>query len=156
MAETGEPWAALGSRLAAELYGCRVLADGVEDRPTTRRASSGSRRPPIAGAERATPAGKTSIVFWGFNDDSPGALVRVLRELSDREINLTQDRVAPTPGGSATTCSSPTSTGGADEPPVGEALEAIAATVESCACSAPIRLPKGHRGGVAPVPHTGD
>ena len=28
--EGGEPWAALGSRAAAELYGCAVLASGVE------------------------------------------------------------------------------------------------------------------------------
>ena len=31
--ERGEPWAALGSRAAAELYGCAILASGVEDPP---------------------------------------------------------------------------------------------------------------------------
>ena len=31
--EGGEPWAALGSRAAAELYGCAALASGVEDPP---------------------------------------------------------------------------------------------------------------------------
>ena len=35
-AESDEPWAALGSALAAELYGCRVLAADVEDRDDNR------------------------------------------------------------------------------------------------------------------------
>ena len=38
---------------------------------------------------------KTSVVFWGFNDSSPGALVSVLRELSDRGINLTKIESRP-------------------------------------------------------------
>ena len=33
VAETEAPWAALGTRLSAELYGCRVLLGGVEDHP---------------------------------------------------------------------------------------------------------------------------
>src|SRR3569623_1064033 len=41
------------------------------------------------------PATKTAIVFWGFNDDSPGALVRRLAELADRSINLTKIESRP-------------------------------------------------------------
>ena len=97
--DSGEPWAALGSRLSAELYGCEVLADRVED-----RADNLTRFVWLApaGADPVAVDGfaKTSIVFWGFNDTSPGALVDVLRELSDRDINLTKiesrsRRVAP-------------------------------------------------------------
>ena len=40
-----EPWAALGSRLAAAAIRCAVLAERVEDRPTTSPASCGSRGP---------------------------------------------------------------------------------------------------------------
>jgi len=86
--------AALGSNLSAELYGCVVLADAVQDRADnlTRFAWLAS-----AGEELARPPGanKTSIVFWGFNDESPGALVDILRELSDRSINLTRIESRP-------------------------------------------------------------
>ncbi len=92
--DSGRPWAAIGSRLAAELYGGAILAERTEDRPdnVTRfawLAPAGEPQQPIEG-----PA-KTSIVFWGFNDESPGALVSVLRELSDRAINLTKIESRP-------------------------------------------------------------
>ena len=69
------------------------------------RTGRGPRRQPdplrLAGARRTSSRRpidgpqKTSIVFWGFNDSSPGALVDVLRELSDREINLTKIESRP-------------------------------------------------------------
>jgi prephenate dehydratase len=94
VSRSDEPWAALGSVLAAELYGCEVLAADVEDRDDNQTrfvwlAPAGDADPPTAGA--AT----TSIVFWGFNDESPGALVSVLGELSSRDINLTRIESRP-------------------------------------------------------------
>jgi prephenate dehydratase len=93
-AESDGPRAAVGSALAAELYGGTIVAERIEDRPdnVTRfvwLAPAGEAVAPIDG-----PA-KTSIVFWGFDDDAPGALVSVLRELSDREINLTKIESRP-------------------------------------------------------------
>lgn len=93
VAASEEPLAALGTPLAAELYGCGVLAEAVEDgaENLTRfvwLAVEGT--PP-----QETPANKTSIVFWGFNDESPGALVRLLAELADRSINLTKIESRP-------------------------------------------------------------
>ncbi|HYI36129.1 MAG TPA: prephenate dehydratase domain-containing protein, partial [Thermoleophilaceae bacterium] len=94
VSESAEPWAALGSALAAEVYGCEVLAADVEDRDDNRTrfvwlAPAAAADPPTEGA--AT----TSIVFWGFNDESPGALVTVLGELSSRDINLTRIESRP-------------------------------------------------------------
>jgi prephenate dehydratase len=90
----GGPVAAIGSRLSAELYDATIVAERIEDRAdnVTRfvwLAPAGAAEPPPAG-----PA-KTSIVFWGFNDDAPGSLVSVLRELSEREINLTKIESRP-------------------------------------------------------------
>ncbi|HEX5910179.1 MAG TPA: ACT domain-containing protein, partial [Thermoleophilaceae bacterium] len=47
-----------------------------------------------AEAPTAGPA-TTSVVFWGFNDESPDALVSVLGELSSRDINLTRIESRP-------------------------------------------------------------
>ncbi len=92
--DSPEPWAALGSRLSAQLYGGVVLAERVEDHPDnlTRFVWLAP-----AGLDDSRPEGaaKTSVVFWGFNDSSPGALMGVLREFSDREINLTKIESRP-------------------------------------------------------------
>lgn len=90
------PWAALGSRLSAELYGCRVLAAGVEDHPdnVTRFVWLAPADAEPEPAERA----KTSIVFWGAGDERPGWLLAVLRELADRGINLTRIESRPRHG----------------------------------------------------------
>ena len=95
VAGAAEPWAALGSRLSAELYDCVVLADDVEDEPgnLTRfvwLAPESEVEAPKAGAEA-----KTSVVFWGAGDESPGWLVSVLGELADRHINLTKIESRP-------------------------------------------------------------
>ena len=92
VAESPEPWAAIGSRLAAELYGAVVLVEGIEDH------AGNETRFVWLGRDGHEPLGdpnKISIVFWGFNDVSPGALVDVLGELSSRGINLTKIESRP-------------------------------------------------------------
>ena len=92
VAESGEAWAAIGPRLAAELYGAAVLAERIEDHPDnlTRFVWLAP-----AGVDPPAAATKTSVVFWGFNDRSPGALMRVLGEFADRDINLTKIESRP-------------------------------------------------------------
>ena len=93
VAASDEPVAALGTRLAAELYGCEVLADAVEDRADnlTRFVWLGPDGSPPQGGD----ADKTSIVFWGFSDESPGALVALLGEFAERGISLTKIESRP-------------------------------------------------------------
>jgi len=127
---SGEPWAALGSRLSAGLYDCVVLAENVEDHPDNLTrfvwlAPAHARAPDAAG-----PA-KTSIVFWGFNDSSPGALVSVLRELSDRSLNLTKIESRPRRGGLGRYMFFADLEGHEDEPDVTDALAALRARVET-------------------------
>lgn len=91
-----QPWAALGTLRAADLYGATVLARAVEDEPgnatrfvwLARRADA---EPPAAGAGPA----KTSLSFWGSGDDSPGWLVRCLSEFAFRGVNLTKIESRP-------------------------------------------------------------
>jgi prephenate dehydratase len=92
VAESDQPWAAIGSRLAAELYGAVLLAEGIEDETGNETRFVWLAR---EGHEPLGRANKTSIVFWGFNDVSPGALVDVLTELSSRNLNLTKIESRP-------------------------------------------------------------
>jgi prephenate dehydratase len=92
VAESDEPWAALGPRLAAELYGCTILLEGVEDTAgnETRFVWLAKDVPP---SDPSQPS-KTSVVFWGL-PDAPGALVRVLQEFADRGVNLSKIESRP-------------------------------------------------------------
>lgn len=99
--------AALGTRLAAELYGGTVIREGVQDRDDnvtrfvwlTRHQQSPpgqSDSPPQAPlCAREGNGWKTSIVFWGPGADSPGWLVSCLNEFAQRSINLTKIESRP-------------------------------------------------------------
>ena len=128
VAESAEPWSAIGTRLAAEMYGCEVLAEGVED-----RSDNETRFVWLApeGADPLPGAAKTSVVFWGFNDESPGALVGVLSELAGRDINLTKIESRPRRVALGHYMFFADLEGSADEPLVGEALDALRGRVET-------------------------
>jgi prephenate dehydratase len=126
---SGEAWAALGSRLSAELYGVRVLAADVED-----HADNFTRFVWLAPAgDAVVPAGpaKTSIVFWGAGDESPGWLVSVLRELSERGINLTKIESRPRRVRLGHYMFFADLEGAEHEPAVSEALAALRGRVEN-------------------------
>jgi prephenate dehydratase len=91
VAESSAPWAALGNRLSASLYGCEVLEDGVEDMPENKTRFVWLGR----GRTGGTGPWKTSVVFWGAGDDAPGWLVRCLSEFAFRGVNLTMIESRP-------------------------------------------------------------
>lgn len=95
-----EPWAAIGPTASAELHGCAVLREGIEDEHgnVTRFwwvAAAGAAGE-LAGFDAGADARwKTSIVFHGAGDASPGWLVRCLSELAFRGINLSRIESRP-------------------------------------------------------------
>jgi prephenate dehydratase len=99
-AEGIQQWAAIGTRLAAELYDCEVIAEGIQDREDNEtrfvwlaRIDSTAGGPPLRAA--TAPRSKTSLVFWGAGADHPGWLVLCLDEFSSRAINLTKIESRP-------------------------------------------------------------
>jgi prephenate dehydratase len=92
VADSDQPWAALGNRLSAELYGCQILEAGVEDVPENETRFVWLARE--APSDQTAAAWKTSIVFWGL-PDSPGALVSVLQAFADRDVNLSKIESRP-------------------------------------------------------------
>jgi prephenate dehydratase len=129
--DTDEPVVALGSRLAAELYGCRVLIADVEDHPdNVTRFVWLAPEAEIAGAAGAGAGAKTSVVFWGGGDQAPGWLVHGLSELADRGVNLTRIESRPRRTSLGHYMFFLDLEGGTGDPRVAEALEALAAQVE--------------------------
>jgi prephenate dehydratase len=84
---------ALGSSLAAELYGCHIVATNVEDHPDNVTRFVWLAPEDEVGRPGDDP--KTSIVFWGGGDQSPGWLVDVLNEFAGRGVNLTRIESRP-------------------------------------------------------------
>jgi prephenate dehydratase len=128
VAEQDGASAALGSWLAAELYGGEVLAAGVDD-----AAGNETRFVWLAPAGTATGEQgpwKTAIVFWGVGAEAPGWLVRCLSEFAFRGVNLTRIESRPRRQGLGRYMFFADLDGGVQEGPVGEALEALRGHVE--------------------------
>lgn len=85
VANSSEPWAAIGTSLAGELYGLGTPLDAMQDSPenATRFLVVGKEEPGRTGHD------KTSLVF-AFRADKPGNLYAALHEFAEREINLTK------------------------------------------------------------------
>jgi len=93
VATSDEPWAALGTHRAAELYGASVLADAVADEPGNATRFVWLARE--AGPSDPSRPTKTSLTFWGAGDTTPGWLVRCLSEFAFRGVNLTKIESRP-------------------------------------------------------------
>ncbi len=129
VSESAQPWAAIGARAAAELYGCAILREGIED-----EANNVTRFVWIAPAGTEPGAGeawKTSLVFSELGEDHPGALVNALREFSSREVNLTRIESRPLRLGLGRYMFFCDLEGALSEAPVEEAVEALRGKAES-------------------------
>ena len=121
--DSGDAGVALGSRLAAELYDCEVVAENVEDHPdnVTRFVWLAT----VDQVDEPGPDPKTSIVFWGGGDERPGWLLRVLGEFAERDLSLTRIESRPRRTGLGHYMFFADVEGAADSPAVSEALAAL-------------------------------
>jgi prephenate dehydratase len=90
--------AAIGTAAAARVYGAHVLAENVEDEDgnATRfvwLARRGDKAVDVPGSGGAH--ARTSVVFHGHGDGTPGWLVRCLSEFATRGVNLTKIESRP-------------------------------------------------------------
>ncbi len=127
--ESVRPWAAIGARSAADLYGCAVLREGIED-----EADNVTRFVWIAPGGEPPPGGepsRTSLVFSELGEDHPGALVEALREFSSRGVNLSRIESRPLRRGLGRYMFFIDAEGSLNDPPVAEAIAALREKAES-------------------------
>ncbi len=134
-ADAQEGVAAIGPRLAAQLYGAQVLREDVQDRddnltrfvwlgPRAGEQEPGGRRPPpVVPAEGARR--KTSLVFWGAGADRSGWLVLCLDQFAHRGINLTKIESRPRRERMGHYMFFVDLEGGAEEPDVADAIAGL-------------------------------
>jgi prephenate dehydratase len=92
--------AALGTMLAASIYGGTIIREGVEDRDDNETrfvwlARAGVSRPAPLRPVDTPVEWKTSLAFWGLGAEQPGWLLRCLEEFASRDINLTRIESRP-------------------------------------------------------------
>jgi prephenate dehydratase len=96
VAQSDEPWAAIGSALAAEENGCIVLHDSIEDHGDneTRFVFLSRQR-----ERQDLPEPYKTSVVCEIMKDQPGALLLILQEFAYRYINLTKIESRPSKRG---------------------------------------------------------
>jgi prephenate dehydratase len=156
VAERPPGTAALGTVLAANIYGGTIIRESVEDRADNetrfawlaRVARGGQRREPPLASHDGDDC-KTSIVFWGAGAESPGWLVRCLDEFASRELNLTKSESRPRRERMGHYMFFVDLAGRVDDPPVAAAIAAAKAQCEH------VRVLGSYRAARAAVPRGG-
>ena len=100
VAESHEPWAAVGSSIAASLFGLEIIAADIAD-----HQENATRFVEVGRGAIPAPTGhdRTSIVC--FQDaDRPGSLYGILGRFAARDINLTKLESRPTKRGLGEYC----------------------------------------------------
>ena len=87
--------AAIGTRGAADRYGCAVLREDVEDDPGSETRFVWIARAGFEPEATGTGPFKTALMFWGAGSAGPGWLVRCLAEFAERDVNLTRIESRP-------------------------------------------------------------
>jgi prephenate dehydratase len=129
VSQSEETWAALAARSAAALYGCAVLADGVEDSPdNVTRFVWIAPDDTLAFGEGPW---RTTLVFAELGEDHPGALVDALVEFSSRGVNLTRIESRPRRRGLGRYMFFLDLEGSAEDPVVAEAIDGLRTKAES-------------------------
>lgn len=127
VAQSSDPIAALGTQMAADIYGCQVLVedaggDGNVTRFVWLSADPDSELPP--GCDGSRPW-RTSLVFWGSGASEPGWLVECLSEFGRRSVNLSRIESRPRRSGLGSYVFFADIEGSADEPRIGDALDGL-------------------------------
>jgi prephenate dehydratase len=100
VAESSEPWAAVASSLAGELFGLVALATDIEDHP-----DNATRFVVVGRDSVAAPTGHDRSTIVCFQDaDRPGSLYAILGRFAARDINLTKLESRPTKRGLGDYC----------------------------------------------------
>ncbi len=100
VAESSEPWAAIGSRLAGEIFGLNILEADVED-----HRDNATRFVLVGRDEVPAPSGHDRTTIVCFQDaDRPGSLYAILGHFAARDINLTRLESRPTKRGLGDYC----------------------------------------------------
>jgi len=86
------PWVAIGTRLAAEMYECTVLAPDIDDADDNRTRFVFVSRDEAP--QELDASYKTSLVC-GIAQDQPGSLLMILSEFAYRYVNLTKVESRP-------------------------------------------------------------
>jgi prephenate dehydratase len=123
VSRANRPWAAIGTRLAADLYEAVVIRDDIEDAMDNRtRFVFLSRDPALQDLDVAY---KTSIVC-GIATDQPGSLLLILSEFAHRYINLTKIESRPSRQGLGDYIFFIDMMGRRDDPGIDQALKCLA------------------------------
>ncbi len=100
VASSNEPWGAVGSALAGQLFGLDVVAADIEDHP-----ENATRFVLVGRDVVAAPTGHDRTTIVCFQDaDRPGSLYAMLGRFAARDINLTKLESRPTKRGLGDYC----------------------------------------------------
>jgi prephenate dehydratase len=100
VAGSGEPWGAVGSSLAGELFGLTVVASDIGDHP-----DNSTRFVLVGRNDVAAPTGHDRTTIVCFQDaDRPGSLYAILGRFAARDLNITKLESRPTKRGLGDYC----------------------------------------------------